>query len=166
MDANVKSEVELYEPMRKWLCQYLTGKFPSAEVQAIDTHARTLDVYLTQKNIIAEFPQVVGLDIQIDILGLVKQRNHTELYFIEAKKTLLSLRDLGQLWAYCKLCDPREAFLLSSAGLGSLNKILKNLSRLDLLEFGDGKLIKKMQVAKWDILRSSIDYGTLVPILS
>jgi len=62
---------------------------------------------------------------------------------------------------------PREAariqFLLSSVGLGSLNKILNNLSRQDLLDFGEGKLIKKMHVAKWDVSRSSIDYNTLVP---
>ena len=83
--------------------------------------------------------------------------------FIEAKKTQLNLHDLGQLWAYCKLCDPAEAFLLSSAGIGSLNKILNNLSRTDLLDFGDGRKIKKMQVAKWDITSNSIDFRTLVP---
>ena len=75
----------------------------------------------------------------------------------------LNLHDLGQLWAYCKLCDPAEAFLLSSAGIGSLNKILNNLSRTDLLDFGDGRKIKKMQVAKWDITSNSIDFRTLVP---
>ena len=40
-----------------------------------------------------------------------------------------------------------------------------NLSRQDLLGFGEGKVIKKMQIAKWDINRSSIDYNTLVPKL-
>lgn len=31
------------------------------------------------------------------------------------------------------------------------------------LDFGDGKLIRKMQVAKWDIKRNSIDFNTLIP---
>lgn len=84
-------------------------------------------------------------------------------YFIEAKKTQLNLHDLGQLWTYCKLCEPSEAFLLSSVGLGSLNKIMNNLHRTDLLEFGDGKKIRKMQLAKWDIGRGSLDDKTLVP---
>ena len=163
MVVNVKKEVELYEPMRNWLQQYLECKFPAASIQSIDAHARALDYYLEKAGIDSEYPQAIGLDIQIDILGLVKQRHRTDLYFIEAKKTELTLRDLGQLWAYCKLCDPKEAFLLSSLGLGSLNKILKNLSREDLLEFGDGRLIKKMRVAKWDISRSSLDYNTIVP---
>ena len=63
----------------------------------------------------------------------------------------------------CKLCNPAEAFLLSSAGIGSLNKILNNLSRTDLLDFGDGRKIKKMQIAKWDVIANSVDYRSLVP---
>ena len=89
----------------------------------------------------------------------------SQIVFIEAKKTELNLHDLGQLWAYCKLCDPAEAFLLSSLGMGSLNKILNNLCRLDLLDFGDGRRIKKMQVGKWDITSNMIDSKTLVPKL-
>ncbi len=72
-----------------------------------------------------------------------------------AKKTQLILHDLGHLWAYCKLCDPEEAFLLLSAGLGSLNKILNSLAREDLLDFGDGK---KMIIAKWGVGAKSIDF--------
>ncbi len=50
---------------------------------------------------------------------------------------------------YALLCHPEEAFLLSSAGLGSLDKVLNVLSREDLLDFGIGKRIKKIKVAKW-----------------
>lgn len=42
-------------------------------------------------------------------------------------------------------------------------KIMNNLHRTDLLEFGDGKKIRKMQLAKWDIGRGSLDDKTLVP---
>ena len=47
--------------------------------------------------------------------------------------------------------------------LGSLNKILNNLLRDDLLDFGDGRKIKKMQVGRWDITTNSIDYNSLIP---
>ena len=105
------------------------------------------------------------MDIQIDVLGIIIHGKKAGIAFIEAKKTQLNLHDLGQLWAYCKLCDPAEAFLLSSSGLGSLNKIINNLSRTDILDFGDGKKIKKMQVAKWDVAGKTIDYKTLAPKL-
>lgn len=163
MASNVKREFELYEPMRAWLQKYLEDKYRSGEVITVDSHAKTLDGYLEQYGVLEYYPQTIGLDIQIDVLGIVKNRTRTQIFFIEAKKTQLNLHDLGQLWAYCKLCDPAEAFLLSSVGLGSLNKILNNLSRIDLLEFGDGRRIKKMQVGKWDISKNSIDSKSLVP---
>lgn len=163
MANNVTKEIELYEPMRVWLQQYLENKYKGAKVITIDSHARTLDLYLEQNGIADHYPQAIGLDIQIDVLGIVLGKGKPNIAFIEAKKTQLNLHDLGQLWAYCKLCEPIEAFLLSSAGLGSLNKVLNNLNRQDLLDFGSGKTIKKMQVGKWDISAKSIDYKTLVP---
>lgn len=106
-----------------------------------------------------------GVDIQIDVLGIAKKGTDTKLFFIEAKKTKLTLRDLGHLWAYCKLVDPDEAFLLSSVSLGSLNKLLNGFRREDLLDFGDGKHIKKMKVGKWDVSKNAIDYSSLIPKL-
>ncbi len=163
MVNNVTKEFELYEPMRVWLQQYLENKYKGSKVITIDSHARTLDLYLEQNDIADYYPQAIGLDIQIDVLGIVLTKGKPNLAFIEAKKTQLNLHDLGQLWAYCKLCEPIEAFLLSSAGLGSLNKVLNNLNRQDLLDFGSGKIIKKMQVGKWDLITKSIDYKVLVP---
>lgn len=165
MASNVKKEFELYEPMRIWLQQYLEEKYKGWKITTIDSHARTLDSFLEENNVITNYPQSVGLDIQIDVLGILEKGSKTNIVFIEAKKTSLNLHDLGQLWAYCKLCNPLEAFLLSSKDLGSLNKILNNLNRIDLLDFGDGKTIKKMQVGKWDISKNSIEYTTLIPKL-
>ena len=163
MSRNVKLEIELYEPMRCWLHKYLQETNKSATVTTIDSHARTLDSILEESGIIDLYPQVVGLDIQIDVLGIIQTKHETNLVFIEAKKTQLNLHDLGQLCAYCKLCNPREAFLLSSAGLGSLDKIINNLNRTDLLDFGYGQKIQKMQIAKWDIAKGTPDYRTLIP---
>lgn len=163
MKNNVSYEYELYEPMRIWLQKYLEDKYKDAEIITIDSHSRSLDSWLDQNLVLNYYPQTVGLDIQIDVLGIVKERKRVSIVFIEAKKTQLNLHDLGQLWAYCKLCDPLESFLLSSYGLGSLNKIFNNLLRDDLLDFGDGNLIKKMQVGKWDISSNSIDYKSLTP---
>ncbi len=165
MANNVKREFELYEPMRCWLQTYLEEKYPGATIITVDSHAQTLDLFLEKYGVIDNYPQTVGLDIQIDVLGIIIKGKKTSIVFIEAKKTQLNLHDLGQLWAYCKLCDPAEAFLLSSAGLGSLNKILNNFNRLDLLDFGDGKRIKQMQVGKWDINAQNINFSTIIPKL-
>ena len=160
---NVKKEYELYEPMGKWLKQYLTDKYKGCSIEVEDTSQVSLDKVLEKYGIVNQYPQTVGLDIQIDVLGIVTKNGKSNIVFIEAKKEKLNLHHLGQLWAYCKLCDPAEAFLFSSGGMGSLNKVLVNLSREDILNFGDGKKIKKMQVAKWDIQKNAPDYSSMVP---
>lgn len=154
-------EYELYEPMRNWLEQYIKDKYKGYEVMTRDTSQERLDRALSRYDIVCETAN--GVDIQIDVLGIAKKKRDVKLFFIEAKKTRLTLRDLGQLWAYCKLIDPEEAFLLSSVGLGSLNKLLNSFIREDLLDYGMGKKIKKMKVGKWDVSKNTIDFGTLVP---
>ena len=162
---NVRREFELYEPMMKWLERHLEDvyKNTSHNVVVKDTHAVTLDSVLIKYGIIEQYPQAVGMNIQIDVLGIVKLKSHFDIIFIEAKKTALNLHDLGQLWAYCKLINPADAYLLSSCGLGSLDNILKTYGREDMLDFGNGKSIKKMKVAKWDVVRNTIDNNSLIP---
>lgn len=156
-------ENELYEPMRCWLEQYLNDNYKGYEIITADTSQERLDRVLAKYDIVHEMAN--GVDIQIDVLGIARKKTVTKLFFIEAKKTKLTLRDLGQLWAYCKLIDPEEAFLFSSAGLGSLNKLVNSFRREDLLDFGEGKKIKKMKVAKWDVSKNTVDLHSLVPKL-
>ena len=154
-------ECELYEPMRCWLEQYLKDKYKGYEIIVVDTSQERLDRALAKYDIIIEMAS--GVDIQIDVLGIARNKTNIKLFFIEAKKTKLTLRDLGQLWAYCKLIDPEEAFLFSSEGLGSLNKLINSFRREDLLDFGDGKKIKKMKIGKWDVSKNTLDLHSLVP---
>ena len=154
-------EEELYEPMCKWLEQYLKDKYKGHEIIVVDSHSERLDRALAKFGIVNEMAN--GVDIQIDVLGIARKQGKAMLFFIEAKKTKLTLRDLGQLWAYCKLVDPEEAFLLTSADLGSLRKILASFKREDLLDFGDGKRIKKMRVGCWDVTKDAPELSSLIP---
>lgn len=162
---NVKSEFELYPEMCKWLKIHLEDKYKNkrCEVIVLDCHSVYLDSVLEKYSVIKYYPQAVGLKIQIDVLGIVIYEDKANIYFIEAKKTALNLQDLGQLLIYCKLCNPEEAYLLSSGGLGSLEKVLNNLNREDLLDYGSGKRIKKIKVAKWDNVKKGIDNHSIVP---
>ena len=154
-------EEELYEPMRLWLEQYLIDNYKGHEIIATDCHSERLDRVLAKYGIVNE--QANGVDIQIDVLGIARKADKAKLVFIEAKKTKLTLRDLGQLWAYCKLIDPEEAFLLTAADLGSLRKLISGFKREDLLDFGDGKKIKKMKVGKWDVSKDRPDLSSFLP---
>lgn len=87
MANNVKKEIELYEPMRIWLQQYLEDKYKNSTVITIDSHARTLDLYLEQTQVIDYYPQTIGLDIQIDVLGIVKKKSgKPQIFLLKQKK--------------------------------------------------------------------------------
>ena len=154
-------EAELYEPMRVWLEQYVKDKYKAYDVISLDAHTERLDRVLAKYGVVKEMAN--GVEIQIDVLAIAKKNNKAKIFFIEAKKTKLTLRDLGQIWAYCKLVDPDEAFLLSSAGLGSLNKIFNVFRREDMLDFGDGKQIKKIQVGKWNCISQNVVFESMIP---
>lgn len=165
MNSFSGSEFDLYDPMRKWLDNHLHDKYrgPKYEIISLDTHSYYLDSVLEKFGVLEKYPQTVGLKIQIDVLGIVKWENNAKIFFIEAKKTQLNLHDLGQLWAYCKLCDPEEAYLLSPIGLGSLEPLFRNLKREDILDFGDKTHIKKMQIGVWNVDGGFIDQNSLIP---
>ncbi len=165
MANNVKKEFELYPGMCQWLRTYLEDKFRNkkCEVVVVDCHSVYLDKILEKYDVIKYYPQIVGLKIEIDVLGIVIWNDRAEIYLIEAKKTALNLQNLGQLLIYCKLCNPEEAYLLSSGGLGGLKKVLNNLNREDLLDYGSGKRIKKIKVARWDISKNGIDNHSIIP---
>ena len=159
------SEFDLYEPMRAWLDEHLHDKYRGQQcmITTLDTHSYYLDSVLEKNGVLDKYPQTVGLKIQIDVLGIVKWGNDAKIFFIEAKKTQLNLHDLGQLWAYCKLCDPEEAYLLSPISLGSLEPLFRNLKREDILDFGDKTHIKKMQIGVWNVGGGFIDQESLIP---
>lgn len=164
MRKNVKLENELYEPMRKWLQEYLEDKYPNCQIITQDTSEIDLDVALDQYGLISEFPKTVGLPIQIDVLGIIKGKDKTKLAFIEAKKEHLNTHHLGQLLIYCRLVTPAEAFLMSSLDMGSLDKILKNLHRKDILTYGTNNEYI-LHVSKWNVLENHPDMGTMIPSL-
>ena len=159
-------EFDLYEPMRAWLDRYLRDKYPHKEIIVVDAHSERLDKVLKKYDVDCDV--AIGVDIQIDVLGIAKNFKHPtefQLTFIEAKKTMLTLRDLGQLWSYCKLIDPEEAFLLSPAGLGILNRLLNVYGRQDLLDYGNGNRIKKMVVGEWSTSTNAPVASSLIPKL-
>lgn len=52
---------------------------------------------------------------------------------------------------------------MTSADLGSLNKLLNIYKREDLLDFGDGKRIKKMKIAIWNMQTNAPDAASMIP---
>ena len=80
-------EFDLYPPMQEWLELYLRDKYKSSdEIIVVDAHSERLDRVLRKYNIIQE--EAIGVDIQIDVLGIVKKAGKVKLFFIDRKSVV------------------------------------------------------------------------------
>ena len=78
---NVKSEFDLYEPMRIWLHTYLEDKYKNCEIITVDSHSERLDRTLVKLGIANYL--ATGVDIQIDILGVVRKKEVVKLLLLK-----------------------------------------------------------------------------------
>ena len=156
-----KEEEKLYPEIKEWLQQYLTDKYKGYTIETtFETSRRNLDAVLKSKGI--DCKEAIGLNIKVDVVGILKRGTEYKLVFVEVKDVELTLKDLGQLWGYTQLINPVESFLVSLKVLRALSHLFNVLKREDLLKYGL-KENKFMQVAKWDKSRKSIDYNSLIP---
>lgn len=161
MSKNVKLEKDLYPDMCVWLRTYLEDYYRNEKIIVEDTSQQNLDVILEKYGILNEYPETVGIGMQIDVLGIVKTKRKSFLFFIEAKKTQLNTHDFGQILVYCRICNPERAFLFSSAGMGKLEKLIKE--REDITSYSADKKIKMIQIGKWDVVRRMPDVTSIIP---
>ena len=88
-----KEEEKLYPEIKEWLQNYLTDKYKSYNIETTyETSRRNLDVVLNSKGI--QSKEAIGLQIKIDIVGILKRGDDFKLVFVEVKDTELTLKDL------------------------------------------------------------------------
>ncbi|HQB22407.1 MAG TPA: hypothetical protein PLW23_08500 [Bacteroidales bacterium] len=153
-----RNEIEMYPDIVEWLLQNLKQKFSKKanKITVLDTHGSDLSNFIMQLNYQKFFPEFSTYKIRQDITGFIEYKDKVELVFVECKNTTLSLIHLSQLIGYSCIALPIYSILLSPQGMGqTLNKLLKNYNRLDILEFRPKRMI---QIIKWDKNKQDADY--------
>ena len=130
-------EDDTYEPLKKWLHDFLLGKNPKKNIIS--------EIVATSKlsNLpsIQQFQTIVDLvdklEIRPDVVGFV---DNSMMTFIESKIESLSLAHVGQLLGYCMIANPELAFLISTKPVSSgLTKTLATFP--ELLTYNGKKII-------------------------
>ena len=151
------NEIEMYPDIIKWLKKNLVQKFGkiSTKITVLDTHDSDLSNFIMQLSYQKFFPEFSTYKIRQDITGFIEYDNKVDLIFVECKNTSLSLIHLSQLIGYSCIALPIYAILLSPQGMGTtLNKLLKNYNRQDILEFRPKRTI---HIIKWDESKQDVD---------
>ena len=129
--------------VRDWLDKYLKEKYSGeCEVSVIvpDTDLSRLAIEPIKK-----VPNYSTFEFAPDVLGIMIHKNTREpkLVFLNRSVNAISLKEIGEMYCYCKLADPFLAFIVSPKGLPNevnlllLNKNIEN----KLLSYSTGKSI-------------------------
>ena len=159
--ATVHEEEHLYPPCREWLAAFLTEHYRRSEITILnDTDRRKLSAVIQSAGFAEYFPECSVWDVKVDVVGLIQSARSSFLAFVELKTKPVTLRDLGQLIGYCRVCKPVFALLLSPNGLSQeLGRLLKSYGRLDVLTIPNGQI----GVGTWDQTQSSPEWQTMIP---
>lgn len=151
-------ETEIYPTIIKWLKGYLEQKYQGyKKITVVDTHDSDLKNFIVKLKYERYFPEFSTYKIRQDITGFIEFKTKVDLVFVECKITDLSLRSLSQLLGYSIVANPTESILLTTKNIGTtLQKLILNFQRSDILEFKKGK---KISLIKWDNKKKDIDYN-------
>ena len=161
-----KSESDMYPDVCRWLKDFLTSRFQSADVDVYDLSQTPLSRFLRNYDK-GEFPpEWVTWDIQVDVVGFIHQPQViTSLAFVECKNNKLNLSHLSQLLGYSRIAHPQFSFLISPAGFSStLISLLRDYQRHDVLEYHweNGKRPRQVVIAEWDMIACNLNRQTMI----
>lgn len=161
-----KSESDMYPDVCRWLKDFLTSRFQSADVDVYDLSQTPLSHFLRSYDK-GEFPpEWVTWDIQVDVVGFIHQPQEiTSLAFVECKNNKLTLSHLSQLLGYSRIAHPQFSFLISPAGFSStLISLLRDYQRHDVLEYHweNGKRPHQVVIAEWDKVACNLNRQTMI----
>ena len=161
-----KSESDMYPDVCRWLKDFLTSRFQSADVDVYDLSQTPLSRFLRSYDK-GEFPpEWVTWEIQVDVVGFIHQPQEiTSLAFVECKNNKLTLSHLSQLLGYSRIAQPLFSFLISPEGFSStLVSLLRDYQRHDVLEYHweSGRLPRQVVVAEWNRIACNLNRQTMI----
>jgi hypothetical protein len=157
----IRSERELYAPVRAWFQDLLARRFRNHTVRAYDTSHTRASSLIVQQGVQAAFPQAAAWDIQADITALIIGRE-SRIAFVECKKGRITLKDVGQLLGYSRVARPAASVLLSvEPPSDPLRTLLVTYGRYDILEYDENK--SRIKIVQWDATRDAVLHSETLP---
>ena len=151
----------MYQPVAYWLRTLLAPRQGKVKVEAYVTSDVALYRWLEQKGFSRFFPEYLAYDIRVDVTGVSSNGESAHLAFVECKVNPISLRDISQLLGYCRVAQPKCAWILSPAGISPhVGYLLRTYHRYDVLSYNDSS---RICVATWNHDRLDIDQSSVLP---
>jgi hypothetical protein len=156
-----RSEKEMYPDVQRWLKRVLESRYQNAKVGSFITERKSLSRFLEERGLHKRFPQYQAFEIMVDVLGVIEEKEKTDLAFVECKLKRVNLRDVSQLLGYSKVAVPRHSIALSPVGVStSIDTLFNVLRRHDVLRYAEGRT---MLIGTWSKERGEVLHPTMIP---
>lgn len=144
-----------------WLNDFLTEKYGSEYEIEIIVKPGMLSKSSNEK--IKQLSNYSFLEFEPDILGILEKSadNSTELVFLNRQTKAYGIREIGEMYCFCKLAKPKHAFMASLVGLSAnVNKMINHEKKHDLITYENDTI----KIIRWDEDANAIDELSTTPI--
>lgn len=157
------SKVQLTNILTEWLHEYLEKKY---------SKSHSIEVFQPKSNIskianskIKKLDGYSSFEFKPDILGLLEDIETKEISLILLNRSIssISLREIGEMYCYCKLANPEFAFIVSLKGVAEEIQLLllnKNMEKSILNYTNDNSII----LARWNTNNDNLDQDSIFPL--
>lgn len=167
MRTPYQSESAMYPEVAHWLEKFLRSRNPQSSVEAFPAPNERLHRALARKGIDHTLPaEWQSWDVQVDVVGLVRKDNLTEIALVECKLAQITLAHLSQAIGYSRIIRPRWSFLVSPRGIRpNLIRLINTFNRQDILVYAESprQQPKTLVLARWDAAAQQIDWSSVIP---
>ncbi|RMW40702.1 MAG: hypothetical protein EA442_01530 [Candidatus Nitrosopelagicus sp.] len=143
------------EKMAKWLEQHLEKKYEKTHnIQVIESSSN-LDIIPNEY--LKKIPNIGLMEFKPDVLGILIDKNNDaniELVFLNRETKKFGLRELGEMLCYCRIANPKHAFMVSLKGLSpAVDKMINHYKNNKIVSYKNNKII----IFRWDETSDKID---------
>ncbi|MHA1303911.1 MAG: hypothetical protein ACTSQE_17090 [Candidatus Heimdallarchaeaceae archaeon] len=157
------SKSDFTKTIRQWLVSYLEKMY--AENYAIEVFVPESSLSRLSFSGVKSIPNSSSFEFKPDILGVLTNKNNgsVELVFLNRTMSAISLQEIGEILCYCRLANPKVAFICSPKGVPTeINLLLIDDDIQNrLLNYSDDRCVT---VFKWNQLKSEVDLKSVFPM--
>ncbi len=148
--------------MESWLGTYLSKKYSKSH--NVHTMIPQSNLDLIPNNFLKKLSNISLMQFKPDILGILvdkKDESKIELVFLNRETKKFSLREIGEMLCYCRIANPKHAFMTSINGLSpAVDKMINHYKNNKIISFNENQII----IFRWDEKASNIDEYSITPI--
>lgn len=152
------TKLEFNEVLIKWLEDFLENKFPKSNIEVFSPEGVLSKSNHPKIKKIANYP---FFEFKPDIVGVLEINDKFELVILNRELRAFSLKDVGEMQCYCRISNPRLAFMASLQGIApQIDKLINHNKKHEIISYDHNSI----KIFRWDDELNKIDQFSITPL--